>query len=83
MQKSDAAAAAEREQRATRRRASTTLLGTLAPACPREATIHVTLERAAKKRGTVMAKPGAKKQTMSKKKTTIKKAQATDKALNP
>ena len=69
---------------ATRRRASTTLLGSLAPACPREATIHVTLERGARKfRGSVSGPAGkGKKQTMSKKKMTIKNAQAKDKAVN-
>jgi CRP-like cAMP-binding protein len=67
------------------RRASTTLLGALSDACPREASIHITVERA---RRSTVRKPGAAgaapkaKQSMSKKKTVIKNAQKTDKEIN-
>ena len=67
------------------RRASTTLLGALSDSCPREASIHITVERA---RRSTVRKPGAAgaapkaKQSMSKKKTVIKNAQKTDKEIN-
>ena len=65
------------------RRASTTLLGALSDCAHRETSVHITVERA--RRSTVRAKgaPAAGKQSMSKKKTVIKKAQQTDKAINP
>ena len=65
------------------RRSSTTLLGALSDCAHRETSVHITVERA--RRSTVRAKgaPAAGKQSMSKKKTVIKKAQQTDKAITP
>ena len=62
---------------ATRRRASTTLLGTLGH-CPQEATIHVTLERKARK-----ASVAKRKGSVARPSKKLKDAQAKDKALNP
>ena len=70
----------------TIRRESTTLLGSLSDKCPREASIHITVERPLR-RSTMRSppKPGAatKGKPLSKKKSVLKKAQEKDKAINP
>ena len=74
----------------TVRRESTTLLGALSDKIPREASVHVTVGRTARRSTVSRAppKPGTLKggkspPNMSKKKSIIKKAQAKDAALNP